>query len=153
MTWLLVPTYVFLGVLSVVLIVIDIRERRLPNAWTLSAYPVFLALLLIPTVITDQWDALLRAVLGAILTVLVLWVLASVRTQGLGMGDVKLAGALAMPLAWHSWTLLLLGIAGAFVLSAVFSVVLLSLGRARASTLIPFGPFLLAATWLVIGVG
>jgi leader peptidase (prepilin peptidase)/N-methyltransferase len=43
--------------------------------------------------------------------------------------------------------------AGAFILSAVVSVALLISRRATRRSLIPFGPFLIAATWIVTAFG
>jgi leader peptidase (prepilin peptidase)/N-methyltransferase len=150
MQWSLVPAYLYLGVLSAALVLSDLRHQRLPNGWTLSAYPILLGLLVIPTAVIGDWWMLGRAFLGAVVTVIAFFVLASISPQGLGMGDVKLAGALALPLAWHSWMALLIAMAGAFIMSAIVGIGLLLARRVRRDALLPFGPFLIGATWLVI---
>lgn len=150
MTWTLAPTYGYLAVLTVVLTVIDIRTRTLPNVLTLTGYPILLALLVIPAAVDDRWTDFGRAVLGALVTLLVFTGMALLTPHGLGMGDAKLAGVLALPLAFQSWLDLGLALAGAFVLSAIVSIILLALRRVDRSSLLPFGPFLMAATWLVI---
>jgi len=144
------PVYIYVALLSVVLITSDLRHRTLPNAWTLSAYPILIVLLMIPTAYAGDWGQLGRAILGALVTVLTFYLLAVLSKDGMGMGDVKLAGALALVLAWQSWMSLLLAMAGAFMLSAVFGLILLALRRASRRSELPFGPFLIAATWLVI---
>ena len=150
MEWMLLPAYAYLAALSISLAVIDIRHKRLPNLFTLPAYPILLLLLAIPASMEDRWSDFFRAVLGSGITLLILFLIASVSPSGFGMGDVKLAGALAIPLAWHSWLALLIGVSTAFILSAMYSLVLLAIQRVNRTSLIPFGPFLITSTWLVI---
>jgi leader peptidase (prepilin peptidase)/N-methyltransferase len=150
MYWAMAPVYAYVALLSAVLITSDLRHRTLPNTWTLSAYPILIVLLMIPTAYASDWWQLGRAILGALVTVLTLYLLAVLSKDGMGMGDVKLAGALALVLAWQSWMSLFLAMAGAFMLSAVFGLILLALRRASRRSELPFGPFLIAATWLVI---
>lgn len=152
MTWTLVPAYAYLAVLTVVLTVIDIRTKTLPNVWTLSAYPVLIALLALPAAVDGRWDDLGRALVGSAMTLLTFIALAILTPQGMGMGDAKLAGALALPLAFESWTDLAIAMVGAFILSALVSLVLLALRRVDRQSLLPFGPYLMGATWLVIAL-
>ncbi len=150
MTWTLVPAYAYLAVLTAALTVIDIRTKTLPNPLTLSGYPILIGLLLIPTVADDRWDDLARAIVGSIITLTVFVGLALLTPQGLGMGDAKLAGVLALPLAYSTWWSLIVAMVGAFILSAIVSVILLALRRVDRQSQVPFGPYLVAATWLVI---
>ncbi len=152
MTWTLVPAYGYLAALTIVLTVTDIRTKALPNAWTLSGYPIMIGLLVFPAVIDNRWDDFWRALLGAAIILLLFTGMALLTPQGLGMGDAKLAGVLALPLAFASWLNLAIAMAGAFVLSAIVSIALLVLRRVDRHTLIPFGPYLMGATWLVIAV-
>lgn len=146
------PTYTYLAILSIALTVIDIRHKVLPNVLTLTAYPIVLVLLTIPAALEDQWNAWLRATAGSAVTLAIFTALAMFSSGSFGMGDAKLAGVLALPLTWTSWTNTVAAMAGAFVLSALVSVILVALGRANRHSLIPFGPFLIAATWLVIAI-
>jgi leader peptidase (prepilin peptidase)/N-methyltransferase len=152
MTWALVPAYGYLAALTIVLTVTDIRTRTLPNGWTLSGYPILIGLLALPAAVDDRWDDFWRALLGAALTLVVFTGMALLTPQGLGMGDAKLAGVLAFPLTFAGWLDLVLAMAGAFVLSALVSIALLLLRRVDRRALIPFGPFLMGATWLVIAL-
>jgi len=152
MEWPMAAAYVYLAVISIALIIIDVRSKRLPNTWTLPAYPILLALFGVAAAMGDRWPDLIRATLGSLITVVMLFLIASFSAHGFGMGDVKLAGAFAIPLAWQSWSALVLGIAGAFILSAFVSLALLALRRVNRDSLIPFGPFLIVSAWLVIFV-
>lgn len=153
MEWTLVPAYAYLAVLSVALTVIDIRHKVLPNVLTLTGYPIMLVLLAIPAALQDDWSAWVRSAMGSALTLGIFTAMALLASRSFGMGDAKLAGVLAMPLAWSSWTHTVVAMAGAFVLSAVVSAFLLLARRVNRYSLIPFGPFLITSTWLVTVIG
>jgi prepilin signal peptidase PulO-like enzyme (type II secretory pathway) len=61
----------------------------------------------------------------------------------LGMGDVKLAGALALILAYFNIYLPIVAIGIAFVLAFGVILVLLTKGKVSLGTSIPLGPYLL----------
>lgn len=151
-TWTLAPAYAYLAALTVVLTVIDIRTKTLPNVWTLTGYPILIALLALPAAIDGRWDDLGRALVGSAVTLIAFIVLAILTPRGMGMGDAKLAGVLALPLAFESWMDLAIAMVGAFILSALVSIVLLALRRVNRQSLLPFGPYLMGATWLVIAL-
>lgn len=152
MSWTLIPAYAYLALLTVTLTIIDIRTKTLPNVLTLTGYPVLLMLLAIPAATDGRWDDYGRAVLGSAVTLLTFTGLALLTPQGLGMGDAKLAGVLALPLAFASWWSLVLAMTGAFILSAIVSIFLLMTRRVDRRSLIPFGPFLIVAAWIVIAL-
>ena len=70
--------------------------------------------------------------------------------RGIGFGDVKLAGALGLLLGWPD---ALLAFALAFIAGALVSLALLALGRKTMKESIPFGPFLIAGTFLTMLFG
>ena len=142
------PAYLFLAALTVALSAIDLDTHRLPDRIVLPAYPVAIGLGLI-TLNQHGPAPLLRAVVGGagLATVyLGLWLITS--GQGIGYGDVKLAGLVGGYAAYLGWGPLIVGGFGAFVLGAAVGVTLLVAGRARRRTALPFGPFMFAGTWL-----
>jgi len=148
-TWDL-PAYLYLASITVPLAVVDLRTLRLPNAVTLTSYPVVALLLLLPAAIDGRWSDYGRAALaGAVLLALYL-VLHLVNPAGMGLGDVKLSGPLGALLGWISWNALLWGALAGFLLGAVAGLVLIALRRAGRRSEIPFGPWMLAGTWLAI---
>jgi leader peptidase (prepilin peptidase)/N-methyltransferase len=71
---------------------------------------------------------------------------------GVGFGDVKLAGALALYLGWLSWSAPIVAVVLAFVLAAPHTIALLALRRRDAlKRRLPFGPYLIAGTLLSAG--
>lgn len=147
------PAYLFFAAISVVLTLIDLDTRRLPDAIVLPAYPVALALGVV-TVGSHGWWPLERALIGgAVLTglYLALWYITGGR--GLGYGDVKLAGLVGGYAAWLGWGPLVVAGFGGFLLGGAVGVLLMAAGRAGRRTALPFGPFMLAAAWLAVFAG
>jgi leader peptidase (prepilin peptidase)/N-methyltransferase len=142
------PAYLYFGALGLALAAIDLEVRRLPNALTVPAYPIFGALLLLPTLADGLWANYARAAVGGVALFGIYLVLALVNPGGMGMGDVKLAGVLGMALAWFGWPVWVLGTVSGFLLAGLVGAVLLVTGRAGRRTTIPFGPFMVTGAFL-----
>jgi leader peptidase (prepilin peptidase) / N-methyltransferase len=140
----------FLGVLGVALAAIDIAVQRLPDALTLPAYPILIALLTGAAIAGHDFAALLRALLGGLALVGLYLVLALVRPGQLGGGDIKLAGIAGVALGWLGWPILIFGAALGFALAAIATVALLAARRLTLRSAISFGPFLLAGALLAM---
>ena len=67
--------------------------------------------------------------------------------RAMGMGDIKLAGAMGLILGWPD---IVLALALGFLTGGVWGTGLLVLGRSKMKTLVPFGPFLVAGFWLYV---
>jgi leader peptidase (prepilin peptidase)/N-methyltransferase len=102
--------------------------------------------------VTGQWSWLLRAVLaGAVLFVLYLVLaLVSPGGGGLGFGDVKLAGLLALFLGWLGWGPVMVSVLAAFIIGGVIAVFLLLVRRASRSSQIAFGPSMILGAWVAL---
>lgn len=147
--------YLWLGLVCVPLAVIDVDCLRLPDRLTLPGALVGLALLTGASRAEDDWGALLRAVLAAVIvgTVAFLFALLVGGCSGLGLGDVKLLALLALFLGWLGWGHVVLGVALGFVFGAVAAVVLLAARRAGMKDSIPFGQWLIAGALVAVVVG
>ncbi|QHC63487.1 hypothetical protein GSU69_12890 [Rathayibacter festucae] len=126
---------------TVALVLADVRERRLPNALTV---PILLAGLasMVGGSLSGRTPGELPVVLATALALGVLHL-----AGGLGRGDVKLGTGLALPLAAVDPGLALLTPVLAFVLAGAWSLPSALRGGGER---IPFGPFQLAAFWIVI---
>lgn len=147
------PAFLVLAGVGVLLAVIDLRHRLLPNRVVLPSIGAGTALLLLPAVLDGAGPALLRAVLGGAALFAVFLVLALIAPGGMGMGDVKLAALVGLHLAWLGWGALVLGAAAGFVVQAVLALVLLAFRRIGLRGELPFGPAMLLGAGLVIGLG
>lgn len=152
-TLVALATFLSLAAVSVALTLIDLDTHTLPNRIVLPSYAVGGALLLAASVLSGDWAALLRAVIGMGAMFVAYLVMALAYPGGMGLGDVKLAGVLGLHLAWLGWGSLLVGAFAAFVLGGVFSVILLALRRVNRKSGIPFGPWMLGGAWVGIFVG
>ena len=67
------------------------------------------------------------------------------RGQTMGLGDVKLAGALGLLAGWPA---IVLSLGLGFIVGGLWSAALLITGAGKMRTLVPFGPFLVIGFWL-----
>ncbi|MFI5495501.1 prepilin peptidase [Actinoplanes sp. NPDC051859] len=141
------------ALLGVLLALIDLRCRRLPN-------PV-VAVLAAGTVLPLSAGALLfgeagrlgRAVVGAVLCLVAYTIIALLPGDGLGLGDVKLATVLGFVLGFAGWPALAAGLVLPHLINGPIALFLLVTRRANRRTAVPFGPALLAGALLGLAAG
>ncbi len=146
-----ITAFAYLGVVSIVLAVIDVRHHRLPNRIVLPSYGVGGALLVVAVLFGAPPSALGRAVAGMVVLFGFYLLLRLLSRRGLGGGDVKLAGVIGLYLGWIGWEALAIGALAGFVVGGATGVVLMVARRADRRTRIAFGPAMLIGAWLVIG--
>lgn len=149
-SWLL-PAQLWLLGLAVVLSITDLQHTRLPNVLLLPGGAVLAVLLAAGALVEGRAGDLLGSVATAAVLFTLFLLAAVVSPSGMGMGDVKLAGVLGLPLGLAGLASTLLAVLAAFALHAVVSVALLATRRARRRTGLPFGPPLLVGTALALG--
>jgi len=129
---------------------IDIDRFEIPDSGSFAILVFGLAWTLETSGLNAQAfvEAVLRSVVAAGLLLAVRWVYATVRGfHGLGLGDVKLAGAGASWLSWsYSEMALLIAVVAAVMIIVGRGVV--TRERIRAHVAIPFGAFLAPAIWI-----
>jgi leader peptidase (prepilin peptidase)/N-methyltransferase len=145
--------FLYLAAISTALALIDLDTKRLPNPIVLPAYLLGGVLFGAAALLGGDGGSALRALAGAAVLGSGYLALALARPGGMGFGDVKLAGALGLFLGWLGWPELAIGTFAAFLLGGMFAVALLALGRARRTTGIPFGPWMLAGAWTAVFAG
>lgn len=144
--------FLYLAAISLALALIDLDTRRLPNVLVLPIYAVGAVLFTATAALSGRWDALATAAIGMAGLGLLYLLLAVARPGGMGMGDVKLAGALGLFLGWLGPETLVVGAIAGFLLGGGAGVVLLLRGAGRKASL-AFGPWLLAGAWVGILAG
>ena len=150
--WTLLPAYLYLGAIGAALTLIDLDVHRLPDLIVLPSYPIVFVLLLVPTVVTGQWEALLRGVLAglALFVGYLMLALISPGGGGLGLGDVKLAGVLGLLLGWLGWSPAIVSVLAAFIIGGFIALILLLLRRTSRSSSIAFGPSMILGAWVAL---
>ncbi len=142
----------FAGI-SIALTAIDLDTHRLPDRIVLPSYAVLAALLGLVAALTGAGESAARAAAGAGILFAVYFTLALISPRGMGMGDVKLAGVIGLVLGWFGWAPLAVGALAAFLLGGLAAVVLIVTRRARRTTGIPFGQWMLGGAWVGILLG
>jgi leader peptidase (prepilin peptidase) / N-methyltransferase len=135
----------FFVTVLVVVSIIDLEERRLPNVIVLPAFAIVLAahLALSPDRAAEWTIAAFGAALFLFLPTVIM-------PGGMGMGDFKLALLLGAMLGWAVVTAILV----ASVVGALAAIgVLLLRGAAARKQAIPFGPFLALGGIVALFVG
>ena len=139
----------------VCLVVIDVEHRRLPDAITGPTFLSGILLAFAAGLVAGDVALFGWALAVAVASFAVFWLIAFVAPSGFGLGDVKLAPSLglAMGFAERAGARAFIGFLLAFVLGSVVGLVLIAAGRAGRRTKLPFGPFLVAGTFLVLWTG
>ena len=143
---LLLAAYLTFAAMAMVLALIDLDVRRLPNAIVLPAYPLLGILL----AVSADWHDLARAAAGGLLLFSLFFLVALAAPGGMGFGDVKLAGVVGAMTAYLSWGAFMIGAFGGFLLGALVGVLLIAGRRAGRGSAVPFGPFMLLGAWASI---
>jgi leader peptidase (prepilin peptidase)/N-methyltransferase len=134
----------FFAIATIPLVVIDFRERRLPNKLTIPGY----LLSLIGLLLTFEWQRVLMAVA---ISALLFGVGTLISLRGwIGMGDVKLVTGLSLLLAWFDPALVWQATLWAFGIATLVVLVGLVAKKMTARSSIALGPYLLVGFWVVI---
>jgi leader peptidase (prepilin peptidase)/N-methyltransferase len=136
--------YSWITAVCVTASIVDLREHRLPNAIVLPAYPVLAALFTATALANQDADDLLRAAGATVVAIPLYTAIALASHGGLGAGDVKLGGLLAMALGWTSWTTVAAGTLLGWTLAAAHILLRRSARHPDTGQPIPMGPFLSA---------
>ncbi|CCH78037.1 membrane hypothetical protein [Nostocoides japonicum T1-X7] len=131
---------------------VDRDVHRLPDRLTLPLAGLAVLVVAVASAATGDWSAAVRAVLSgtALAGILLVLLLASPGSGGLGLGDVKLSFGLGVLLGWFGWVVLFGGVCLAFLAASVWATALVVTRRATRRTAIAFGPFLALGTWLAL---
>lgn len=138
----LLPAYLVAAVPGLLLAVIDLRCLRLPDGLvgTLAIVGAVPSAILRPSMIGPA-----SAAGGLVLTAY--GIVALLKPGGLGLGDVKLAGVLALILGFTGWPAVIVGILAAHLINGPIALVMLV--RKRKAPL-AFGPALLAGALIAV---
>lgn len=137
-----------LAAASTVLALVDLAEKRLPNAVLFPVLGVIAVLLVPASWAAGTWWPLAWAALGALAMFAIYLLLALVSPSSMGMGDVKLALVIGLLAGWFGFDAWLIALFAAFAVGGLAALVALALRRATLRSSIPFGPSMLAGALL-----
>ena len=138
----------------VVLTVIDLEHKLLPNR---IVYPTFVAGwagLVAAALIDGDTERLRSAALGAVVFGGFFYVVAFIYPAGMGGGDVKLAFVLGTFVGYAGGVgAVLAGMFLSFLLGGVIGIIAMRISGKGRKTQIPFGPFLAAGSVIAVFLG
>ena len=140
---LIAVLYCILGSILIIVSVIDIKHKIIPDSLNITIAAIGIMLILYDNSILS--DRLLGALIG-----FVLFFIIALATDAMGGGDTKLIAGLGLIFGLKG---VLFIIFYSFVIGAVISLVLLIAKIKSRKDEIPFGPFISAATLLYIFYG
>jgi leader peptidase (prepilin peptidase)/N-methyltransferase len=147
------PAYLYFGAIGVVLALIEVDTRTLPDMLVLPSYAVILILLAAASAWQHDWPSLLHGVLGGGVFAGSSWVIALCYPSGMSLGDVKLSGLIGMVLAYVSWGTLAVGAIVGLLLGSIVVIAGIVRRDDPVSAVVPLGSALLAWSLIAILVG
>jgi len=139
----------YLVAVAPMLAVIDFRSHRLPNSLTLPGIVISLLSVLGVSILENKWLELVVTIGVSVLILIIGYPLA--RAELLGMGDIKLLIAFALPLAFISPLALLIGVLISLALANLVLLPKMILRRLSTKAAIPMGPYLLLGLLGIFG--
>lgn len=142
--------YSFLSILLIIDAFVDINSQIIPNGLNMTGFLVGLVYIYIKLVmnVVEGVELLLGMFVGAgIFLLIALFALVAYKKEGMGLGDVKLMGMLGMFFgARNIFQIFILS----FAVGAIVSIVLLISKIKKVDDYIPFGPFIVTASFITM---
>jgi leader peptidase (prepilin peptidase) / N-methyltransferase len=150
-----VVAYGCLTAVGVPLAAVDLVEYRLPRPLLSALYVILVGLFGLEAALEHDLGSLIRAVSGMAALLAFYLVMALLSNGGVGAGDVRLAGALGLAMAWRGWTTLMTGALLGLVYAAVIAAITLARQRSTGEIRISLGPAMIggALTVVLIPIG
>ena len=142
--------YLILSPMLLSALMIDWKLQIIPNRLNLTIFEVGLAFTFAEGIcnIYVGIDMLLGSLLGAgIFLIITLLGGLIAGKEAMGFGDVKLMGAIGLFFGWEKMIMISLI---AFLLAAIISIFLLVTKKRKTDEYIPFGPFIVIASFIVM---
>ena len=147
------PAFLWFVAVTLVLTLTDLDYKRIPNRILYPGTIVGVILLSVGALVDGDPEGLVRAFGGGAAYFGALFLLAVVARGGFGFGDVKLSFMLGFFLGFQGWRHFFVGVFLAFFIGGLVSVGLLVSRRRGRKDSIPFGPSLVAGSWIGIAFG
>jgi leader peptidase (prepilin peptidase)/N-methyltransferase len=151
--WPEAPAFAAVGLVSALLVATDLAGHEIPHK---IMWPGMLALvigLLVAAAIEGSWARFGIAVGTGVVIAVVYFVIAWFGKGQFGIGDVSLALFFGTFLGWLGLPYALVGAFGAFLVHVPVTIAVLLARRAGRKAELPFGPSLIAASWLAAFLG
>lgn len=150
-----VVVFLAFALACVLLALVDVAVQRLPDVLTGPLAAVGVVGLSTTSYLAQDMSPVLRGLIGAALAggffLAIAWV--SAPSDGMGLGDAKLAAVLGLFLGWLSWRDLTLGVLAGTLLAVLYAGVMVLTGRMDRKSPMTYGPFLMVGAALALLLG
>lgn len=138
---------------ALLLAAVDFAVMRLPDLLTLPLAGGAAALLGLAALLPGAGGSWRRALLGGVVLAGAFFVLFVISPRAVAFGDVKLALSVGVVLGWYGWPVLFGGAFLGFLSAAVYGFALVLTGRARRTSAMAFGPFMVLGALAGLALG
>ena len=125
-----------------VLVVIDLKRSRLPDALTYPLNSLLLVLICADSFVKDDPVSLKHAIFSAVGLALFYFLVNIASHGGMGMGDVKFSFSIGLLAGYQSAMGAYVASMIAFVLGSIVGIAIIVLKKGNRKTALPFGPFM-----------
>ena len=146
--------FMFLIPMLISAFIIDFKLQIIPNRLTLTIFETGLIFTFAETLLTTNFgisifiDNILGMLVGGGIFLLITCIGGIIAgKEAMGFGDVKLMGALGLFFGWLNMILISVM---SFLFAAIISIIILIARRKKFSEYIPFGPFIVVASFISI---
>lgn len=146
--------YIILTPMLLISFCIDYKHQIIPNRLTLTMFETGLTFTFIEVISNTSlgMNTFINNMLGMVVgggIFLLITVIGGLIAgkEAMGFGDVKLMGALGLFVGWPS--IIIVSVI-AFLLAAIISIAILIIKKGNANEYIPFGPFIVISTFIVM---
>jgi len=141
------------ALLSTLIVGTDLAAHEVPHKIMWPGMGLLVAGLVLAAAIEGSWSRLGAALLTGIVIAIVYFVIAWFGKGQFGIGDVSLSLFFGTFLGWLGLPYALVGAFGAFLVHVPVTIAVLLARRAGRKAELPFGPSLIAASWLAAFLG
>jgi leader peptidase (prepilin peptidase)/N-methyltransferase len=141
------------ALLSTLIVGTDLAAHEVPHKIMWPGMGLLVAGLVLAAAIEGSWSRLGAALLTGIVIAIVYFVIAWFGKGQFGIGDVSLSLFFGTFLGWLGLPYALVGAFGAFLVHVPVTIAVLLARRAGRKAQLPFGPSLIAASWLAAFLG
>ena len=149
---ILAPLCVFFALLVAVSLT-DLSYRLVPRRLIYGALILIVPLLVVTSAADHQWTHLSGAAIAGVVAFALFFAIWWFMPQGMGFGDVRLAGVIGIVTGYLSLVHAYLAFFGGFVIGLVFGLVMMAVLASGRKTRIPFAPALSVGAVLAVFFG
>jgi leader peptidase (prepilin peptidase)/N-methyltransferase len=150
-SWLVLITWIISLVPLLALVIYDIKWMEMPTRIIYALNSIAVIFIGLMAYDMKSWGIVISSIVGSILLGGLFWMIYQISAgRWIGGGDVRFGFAMGVLLGWQGG---LLGLALASYLGTALIIVLLAIGKYHKKMRIPFGPFLISATYVSVLFG